>query len=371
VGLRFNPPPGWPPVREGFSPRPGWRPPESWPPAPPGWQLWVSDDEPSAAGWSPRSSPASQLTARTQQGYNPGGSYGTDSQYPDDNTRRTRSHYPDDNTYRTRSHYPDDNTYGTDTRLGAGAPYAGPGRTGAPYRPGSTGYQYPGPDNTGRPFEPYPPGVDYAGSGSGYAGYGTPDSTKTNGFAIASLVTGILGGAVIGAILGFVALSKIKRTGQRGRRMAVYGILLSGIWILVVLAATLGNLGRATRAPNGQINKSGTLSVFSLRVGDCFNLPSGLNGVQAVTAIPCTQSHDAQVYAAFNLGGSTYPANVKQLANQGCAARKASVNTSAIPSSTSGYSFYPDQNAWSSGSRNVQCVIASPGTNVKTSLLNT
>jgi hypothetical protein len=44
VGLRFNPPPGWPPVPEGFTPQPGWEPDPSWPPAPPGWQLWVSDD---------------------------------------------------------------------------------------------------------------------------------------------------------------------------------------------------------------------------------------------------------------------------------------------------------------------------------------
>ncbi len=26
VGLRFNPPPGWPPVPEGFVPPPGWQP---------------------------------------------------------------------------------------------------------------------------------------------------------------------------------------------------------------------------------------------------------------------------------------------------------------------------------------------------------
>jgi hypothetical protein len=44
VGLRYNPPPGWPPAPEGFSPPPGWQPDPSWPP-PPGWQLWVNDDQ--------------------------------------------------------------------------------------------------------------------------------------------------------------------------------------------------------------------------------------------------------------------------------------------------------------------------------------
>jgi hypothetical protein len=44
VGLRYNPPPGWPPAPEGFIPPPGWQPDPSWPPAPPGWQLVVNDD---------------------------------------------------------------------------------------------------------------------------------------------------------------------------------------------------------------------------------------------------------------------------------------------------------------------------------------
>jgi hypothetical protein len=43
MGYRLNPPPGWPPVPQGFTPPPGWQPDPSWPPAPPGWQLWVED----------------------------------------------------------------------------------------------------------------------------------------------------------------------------------------------------------------------------------------------------------------------------------------------------------------------------------------
>ncbi len=43
MGLRFNPPPGWP-LPVGFVPPAGWQPDPSWPPVPPQWQLWVSDD---------------------------------------------------------------------------------------------------------------------------------------------------------------------------------------------------------------------------------------------------------------------------------------------------------------------------------------
>src|SRR6516164_9761855 len=55
VGLRFNPPPNWPPPPPDFVPPPRWQPDPAWPPAPPGWQLWVPDD---AASGEPGDVPA-------------------------------------------------------------------------------------------------------------------------------------------------------------------------------------------------------------------------------------------------------------------------------------------------------------------------
>jgi hypothetical protein len=50
MGLRFNPPPGWP-LPVGFVPPAGWQPDPSWPPVPPQWQLWVGDDTMPGSGW--------------------------------------------------------------------------------------------------------------------------------------------------------------------------------------------------------------------------------------------------------------------------------------------------------------------------------
>lgn len=41
--MRFNPPPGWPPVPAGWVAPPGWQPDPSWPEPPLGWPLWVAD----------------------------------------------------------------------------------------------------------------------------------------------------------------------------------------------------------------------------------------------------------------------------------------------------------------------------------------
>lgn len=38
---RFNAPPGWPAMPEGWTPPAGWVPPSAWPEAPEGWQWWT------------------------------------------------------------------------------------------------------------------------------------------------------------------------------------------------------------------------------------------------------------------------------------------------------------------------------------------
>jgi prepilin-type processing-associated H-X9-DG protein len=82
-----------------------------------------------------------------------------------------------------------------------------------------------------------------------------PAETKTCGLAIASLVLGILGlcgiTALVGLILGIVALVKINRSGGRlsGQGLAIAGICVSGVMLLLSIpfmaGLTLPALARA------------------------------------------------------------------------------------------------------------------------------
>jgi hypothetical protein len=60
----------------------------------------------------------------------------------------------------------------------------------------------------------------------------------TSGFAVASLVLGIVGGSILAIIFGFVALSQIKKRGQQGRGMAIAGVILgfvgTAVWIAII-----------------------------------------------------------------------------------------------------------------------------------------
>lgn len=79
----------------------------------------------------------------------------------------------------------------------------------------------------------YPPGPQYA----------NPPSRGTSGFAIASLVLGLLGGAILAVVFGHVALNEIKTTGKDGRGLAIAGLVLGYIetafWLVVILLVVI------------------------------------------------------------------------------------------------------------------------------------
>jgi hypothetical protein len=62
-----------------------------------------------------------------------------------------------------------------------------------------------------------------------------PRRPHVNGFAVAALVVGVAGGPVIGIWLASVALRQISERGDRGRWMALTGLLASIIWSLAII----------------------------------------------------------------------------------------------------------------------------------------
>lgn len=55
--------------------------------------------------------------------------------------------------------------------------------------------------------------------------------TRTNGLAIASLVTGILGFSILSVIFGHIALNQIGRSREEGRGLAIAGLVLGYVGI--------------------------------------------------------------------------------------------------------------------------------------------
>lgn len=179
---------------------------------------------------------------------------------------------------------------------------------------------------------------------------------RTDGFAVATLVSGVVPAVPLTVILGPVALIRISRTKARGRSLAITGLVLAGLW---TIAAAIGGAVYLTR--HQQPARPAALPrVFSLRTGQCAD--AGRSGMSSPAVVSCDQPHDAEVFGTFQLAGHRYPgaAAVQQQADQGCAARLAGyLNPQLSLSSVTESYVYPDAGAWAAGERTVVCTVRS------------
>ena len=137
-------------------------------------------------------------------------------------------------------------------------PYGGSGAPsyGTPPSP-QPGY---GPPGYGPPEYAAP---EYPAPGYGPPGYTAPSSygyapqpyvpRRTSGLAIASLVCSLAGlltcvSAVVGIILGHIALSQIKQTGEEGAGMAKAGLIIGYViaagllvWVVILVIAGIAS----------------------------------------------------------------------------------------------------------------------------------
>ena len=178
---------------------------------------------------------------------------------------------------------------------------------------------------------------------------------RTDGVAVAALVSGIIPAIPVTLVLGPLALIRVGRSGARGRALAITGLALAGLW---TVAAAIVAAAIITRPPPP---KPVTLpQVFSLRAGQC--LDSGAGGISGVHVLSCAQAHDAEVFATFRVAGSRYPgaAALQQRARQGCVSRLSGYLNPQLSAASLAQSYvYPDAGAWSAGERTVVCTVHS------------
>jgi hypothetical protein len=216
----------------------------------------------------------------------------------------------------------------------------------------------------------YPPGYgppDYGQPGYGQPGYGQPIppyNDSMNGFAIASFVLSFCGSVPLSLIFGLVALRQIRRKGGRGRGFAVAGLAITGAWMLLCAAGGVyAIVTDPDRNASGQITSGGRVAVTDLKVGDCVNDIEENKRVLTLPAVPCAEPHDAEVFAVFDLSGSTFPgeSEVVSQVESSCVDRleeyaPAAVNDPSIDL----YYFAPDETSWRRGDREVVCVALDP-----------
>lgn len=216
---------------------------------------------------------------------------------------------------------------------------------------------------------------------------GSPPS-GTSGLAITAFVLGLLGflliTAILGIVLGVVALRGIRGSLQRGRGLAIAGIVLGSAWLALAALLIAGSLILRAATPTQPSASASThassqrVDPFSLVTGDCFDYPAVTPGqvtkVTSVVQTTCTAPHNAQVFATLPVAGSIidYPgsASLGRTAASDCTARiKAALDSALITKTMTLQLLVPEQLSWVAGHRTISCVIYSPTASMRSSVL--
>jgi hypothetical protein len=170
------------------------------------------------------------------------------------------------------------------------------------------------------------------------------------------MVTGVLPLAPVAIGLGIAGVVVTRGGRRRGRGLAIGGLLAAIVWsAIAVTVATVAALTHGFHKPVKIEYNYSHAAVFSLRQGDCVSMPDD----SAVSVVPCTTAHDAEVFATFTLPAGRWPgsAAVGQAASDGCAARLDGYLNPQLAISLSQDYVYPGQVAWQAGTRTVVCEV--------------
>ena len=135
---------------------------------------------------------------------------------------------------------------------------------------------------------------------------------------------------------------------------------------LVVLGAAIyGASTSVERDESGAIIGSGNVGAFSIRQGDCFNDAESLGGddseVSSVAGVPCSEPHDNEVYAVFDVSIAEYPGieSMNEIAFDQCLVKfEGFVGRDYESSSLDIGTLYPTASSWSvDGDREVICTV--------------
>ena len=146
--------------------------------------------------------------------------------------------------------------------------------------------------------------------------------------------------------------------------LVVFGVLVAGLVYAFVPTP-------AERGPGGIITTEGNVDVFEIQIGDCFDddLPLAaqpeqevVGAMTGVAGIPCTDPHDNEIYAVFDLNLPSFPGQeqISALALEACLERfEAFVGREYEISILAIFSIYPTSESFvERDDREVACAVS-------------
>ncbi|WP_410609146.1 hypothetical protein [Amycolatopsis sp. lyj-109] len=127
-----------------------------------------------------------------------------------------------------------------------------------------------------------------------------------SGYAIATLVFGLLGG-LLAPVCGAVAISRIRKQRQRGLVLVVCGLVAFTAWLGVfAYGISTGRMWWQQRQAAQERLPEGAAHGLDLAAGDCFWAPAA-SGEADVFRRPCTAGHTGEAFEVLPLGEGPMP----------------------------------------------------------------
>lgn len=205
---------------------------------------------------------------------------------------------------------------------------------------------------------------------------------RTNTVAIVALVLGFVF-PIGGIVAGSVALAQVKRTGEKGRGLAIGGIVVGAVMMVLTVLAAIGlflffTFAAATSSSVGSsadpfVPPSDETSTqaedpaqpdesFALPVGSCLDdVASGF--ITSDNVLDCAQPHTYEVFSSFLVDDGTFPGDdaLQTQATDRCGAVFGDFVGIPYADSALDYSYVsPTADTWAQGDREILCLIYDP-----------
>ncbi|WP_374775651.1 DUF4190 domain-containing protein [Streptomyces sp. NBC_01310] len=194
-----------------------------------------------------------------------------------------------------------------------------------------------------------------------------PQHPALNGFALASLLVGLLCFPPLGIVFGIVALVQIAKKRERGKALAIVGLVVS----VAMTGALVFTAGRVATALGDRFDTLSALpevegeltDVDDLKAGDCFNVEGAdlLDERPLMYRIDCAEVHHGEVAATKRLDTLDAPGSdgADRASEETCwqAQDAYAMDTWALPDYAEMFFYAPSRQSWRQGDRVLLCVI--------------
>ncbi|MBT2456553.1 DUF4190 domain-containing protein [Streptomyces sp. ISL-86] len=201
-----------------------------------------------------------------------------------------------------------------------------------------------------------------------------------NGFALASLLSGLLCFPPLGIAFGIAALVQIAKRGDRGKALAIVGLVVSLV-LTVSVTLAVSQYGqrffdRLDTMRQFEHTEGEFTDIDEMRAGDCFNVPGGdlLDESRFVYKVGCAEVHDGEVTSSALLDDGAFPGGeqMEENATRTCwkAMDEYAMDAWVLPSYADMFHFSPSRDSWREGDRRLLCVIGTAEKEHRGSLRN-